>query len=367
MSKSKTNLVRYILLALMTLIFTVAIPKKVDANSGPPPTVIWFLFKQFEKGEHKQLGVQLVGCVSPNCNSKVLLQSFGQCTDVQCLTTEPVLNHLVSQFTCDQELCYSVAYPNHGGGQFFLIAQYEDKVRVSNSDISLPTSFETVTYQVKVGDETLSIEKSEALPDNATYPKAKNPILLILISITSEILIGFVLVNYVFKLNTKFFSTWLFKLVLANTLSLPIVWLVFPGFTKWVNVSERNLAYLILVGLILLNLWVYILYSTRMKIVLNTNRYRIYKLIMLLLLAFIFLVVIVGSVLITISASYLPDFRLETGLPATSALLISEAVIVVYETVFLYLIVKVHTSFKQLGFIVFLMNVGSFLLYFLVT
>jgi len=51
MSKSKTNLVRYILLALMTLIFTVAIPKKVDANSGPPPTVIWFLFKQFEKGE----------------------------------------------------------------------------------------------------------------------------------------------------------------------------------------------------------------------------------------------------------------------------------------------------------------------------
>ena len=201
----------------------------VYANSGPPPSVAWFLFDYTVNPSPRFQGIQLIACTTTECTEPVLLQQFGTCDGSDCLTSPPALTGGDNDFACAANVCRSSAFPDHGGTDFKLVVQFSDRVRVSEVTGKLPTKYgQNAAWRVVVQETDLSL-KSSGLPavSNPDWNYSKRPIWQFGLSILVELVVAGLFIEFLLKGNPASFEGRLWIVLLVNLLSLPVVWFFF--------------------------------------------------------------------------------------------------------------------------------------------
>ncbi len=190
-------------LALILTVFSLLLPLGVArADLGPKPTM-QFNFK-FQGQPTTIVGGQQLECSDPTCADGKPLQVGGP-----------------QRFTCDAGSCHSLAYgyaPYHK-----LVIQFADRTRESN--VFQHRAFNAV-YTVTVTDSALQVEEDLL---NTIGPLAGGPYqgigfsaALIITVVVETVVAG------VYLLLARLRGSVLLWVLLANLISLPAVWFLFP-------------------------------------------------------------------------------------------------------------------------------------------
>lgn len=140
-----------------------------------------------------------------------------ECDDAGCLDARPLEGLGPQGFDCTQDECISIAY---GYSQYHrLVINFSDQQRQSNI---FKSSSYFAEFNVRVTDTGLVVEE---VPPIKRMISGIIPIFVIALVLT---LILELLVAFIFVLVRKEPRSILVGVLVANMLSLPIIWLVFP-------------------------------------------------------------------------------------------------------------------------------------------
>ena len=184
--------------AFCIFLFTIFLisPMLVSADLGPKPTM------KFDLTYETQNQVTLIGG-----------EQF-QCEDKNCEDIKPLGEYGPQRFTCQDNFCRSLAYGYSPYQK--LVLNFSDRTR--ESQIFHTESF-NAEFNVKVTDSQLLIEETTPITSKGTsFIKA------LIITLILELLVALI---YLF--STKISKKILFYVLIANIISLPIVWFLFPS------------------------------------------------------------------------------------------------------------------------------------------
>jgi hypothetical protein len=134
------------------------------------------------------------------------------CEDVNCIDYQEVLG----PFHCDQDYC---SYHYGGEGYYKLVIDYSDKVRESN--VFQKSSF-NVRYSVLVTQDGMQV--TEIASSDPSEPG--NQVIPFLIALAFTIPIELLVSGTFLKIKKLSFKP--VVIIIANLITLPIVWFVFP-------------------------------------------------------------------------------------------------------------------------------------------
>ncbi|VVB54788.1 Uncharacterised protein [uncultured archaeon] len=184
------------ILTLM-LSFLLIMPSLACADLGPKPTMDFSLVYETSKQ------VQLLGG-----------EQF-ECEDANCADIKPLLQVGPQRFTCESESCRSMAY---GYSRYQkLVLNFSDRTRESN--VFKSGAFSS-NYVVRVRDDGLFVE-------DMTPPSVGRFLLFcvsLLVTLVLESVAALVFVVFLKLPRGRIVAF----VAVANIISLPIVWLVFP-------------------------------------------------------------------------------------------------------------------------------------------
>ena len=320
------------------------------ANSGPPPTTIWLtLDSQAEVGALE--GMQLIGCEGTDCAQPTLLQQFGRCDGPECLDATPV-RRAAQPAGCQDNRCLFRFYEEYPDSPAIrIVAQFADGVRISPAFAGGALVYETVAWRVAVGADALSISEDEGF--QRPFVAYGSFILYMALTIVAELLVAALALLAWRKRGAELLKG-LACVALANLVSYPVTWYLWPSLRQFQPGVSRTVGYIIL-ALALLAAALLVLVATAQ------GRKR---------LAW----AIVGSILLLgaggvgliwlFLASYADSSIAIRGLPAGVSDLLAEAFAIAFETALVYLLARraLSLSLKLAALLSLLMNVASYLL-----
>lgn len=356
MSKRKaTTIVNITFLICITMVIFLIPNHVANANSAPPPSVLWFTFDYRTAQTPKLLGVQLIGCVTVNCEQPVLLQQYGICDSAGCITVPATLSDQPNAFGCTENKCRSAAYPNHGGTGFKLIALFSDRVRMSGVVNKLPSEYGEVTaWHVIVREADLSIEH------DTTIPAIQDPFGLLEqnlgrvgLSIVMELLVAGLCFQLWAKTDIRRLAGRLLIILLVNLVSLPVVWLFFPSLGQFQPGGSRVFGVFVLI--------VAVFYAALLAgIYRSADKARRWAIILTLVslpvtgfscLAMLFMSSYAGGYTVIVQ-----------GLPSNVTIFTSEVFAVVFEAILITILSKRSIPTRLIWTTSLLMNAASFVL-----
>ena len=321
------------------------------ANSAPPPSVVWFSFDYKTTPPPRLLGVQLIACSTANCEQPVLLQHYGTCDRTGCLLPPPKIPGWPNDFGCAANICRSAAYPSHGGNDFKLVAQFSDRVRISEVVNELPAGYGGETaWRVIVREGDLSIE-ADAVPSLSNTGRVfpNQPLLLFGLSILLEILVAGVC--FWWTVDPRHFEGALFMVLLVNLVSLPVVWFFFPSLGRFQSEANRDLGMLVL--------FLACIYSALLAGIYRSGKKTRNWLIGLTLLS-LPVSIFCSLVAFTWLPGYYGRYVSVQGLPASAIIIASEVFAVVFEALLITVLSKQSLPRKWIWMTSLLMNAASF-------
>jgi hypothetical protein len=322
------------------------------ANSAAPPSVAWFTFDYTTVQTARLQGVQLIACLTTNCEQPVLLQQYGICKSAGCVESAPTLTGWPNDIGCATNICRSAAYPSHGGTDFRLVAQFSDRVRASEVVGKLPSGYGGVSaWRVIVQDTALSIESvappAVSIP-NRSYPG--KPLILFGASILVELLVAGVC--FWRTIDPSYFESTVFIVFLVNLLSLPVVWLFFPSLGQFQSTANRNMGVITLLAAFIYAALLAAIYRSGKK-----RRGWVIALTILSLPVTVLFFLIVPSFL----TGYVGGYISVQGLPASVTITASEIFAVVFEALLIMLLSKPSLPVRWVWITSLLMNAASFI------
>jgi hypothetical protein len=347
MAMRKQKLVFVLGLVALSLLLSISI---VSANSAPPLSGVWFEFTS--DGQSIVVdGLQIHGCVVDQpCTMTVLLQSYGICDAVECLTSEPLLNSSISdRIRCSLHRC-EASSASYEGRSFRLVAQFADGVRTSDVVHQLPVRAKSDfrEWNVQVTPEQLIVT---AVPKSASL---SDPLLEQLQLFFKGMLLTFIseliVTALYFRLRLQYTRGTLFAnlgmIFAIDLLTFPMVWFFFPRLRIDPLVSETfDLTMPILfVMAVAMYIWISRTPNNNVKLILGIFT-------ALLIPSSCYLMAIVG-------AEEIPAFFLKYE----SVIILAELFAVVSETALIYVLRKGEILLRDAVVLSLLMNVSSFLL-----
>ena len=339
---------RFIMLGVVLMLLLLW-PVPAQANSAPPPSVIWFMFVDQTSAPVNVDAVQLVGCDSLACAQPVLLQQYGQCQLDGCLQSSPQLNDWSTSFDCAGNRCRSTAF-NYPEGYFKLIAQFSGRANVSDVSSGLPTDYwqKSPAWQVSVSETGLSLT-----PTAAPEYVDKSGLFLTGLAGTQliELIIAAAFLGIWLKTDRRRLAGLLGTLFLVNLTTLPVVWFFFPSLGQFQPASARTMGAVVLIVALLyagLLVWIYRAGTRRWRVGL------IVATVVSLPLTFF------CGLLMLFASAYGNYHFYMAGWPGWATVTASEVFAVVAETALMTLLSRGSLSWRQAGLMCLLTNTASF-------
>lgn len=323
------------------------------ANSAPPPSVVWLTFDYKTAQPPQLLGIQLIACMTADCELSVLLQQYGTCDGVGCAKLPLIQSDRPSEFVCAANICRSAVSPTHGGTDFKLVVQFSDRVRSSDVISKLPSSYaEAKAWHVIVRETDLVI-----VLDTAT-PARHNPLKLfsnnfwwIGLSIAVELLVASLCFQIWARTDIRRLMGRLLIIFLVNLVSLPVVWLFFPSLGKFQSGGSRGLGIFVLVAAIIFAVLLAGIYRSENK----TRR----RMIILTIIS------LPGILFCYLALSFVTGFGSSSitiqGLPFDLAIIAAEVFAVVFEAILVTILSKRSIPLRLIWVTSLLMNSASFI------
>jgi hypothetical protein len=341
---------KILLFSLLAAILLVPI-MIVLANSAPPPSVVWFTFTYETKPAPRLVGVQLVGCPTPQCAQPVLLQQFGVCNLAGCLAPPAILTGFETSFGCAGDRCRSTAYPNHGEVSFKLVAQFSDRTRSSPVTSQLPSDFrEDSAWKVIVRDSDLALTPDTTLPQ-LNQPPVLHSLLWLGMSVVVELVVAVAGFNLWAQSEKPVWSRRLLVIFLVNLATLPAVWLFFPSFGRFQSVGSRYLGIIALIFSAFYAALLIVIYRSPRKV----RRWAI-PLIVMTGMATTF-----GCLFLLALAYFGGSTVYIQGLSSILVITLSEVYAVIIEAILISILCKQPLSTRWIWITSLLMNAASFI------
>ncbi len=182
---------------LVPLFLLLLLPALVYADIGPKPSMNFNLIYE------TQQQVSLVGGEQFECETK------------DCANATPLGKFGPQRLTCQQDRCHSLAYGYSPYQRLFL--NFSDKNRESN--VFSTDSF-NANFNVQVTENALMVEDVTPFLSSGGVPYFTRALIL---TIIFEMLTAFIYLSI-----TKISKKVLVSVFVANVISLPVVWFVFP-------------------------------------------------------------------------------------------------------------------------------------------
>jgi hypothetical protein len=354
MSKQNaTTMVKIVFLAAMLIVIFLVPGYAANANSTAPPSVVWLTFDYQTAQTPRLLGVQLIACVTTDCEQPVLLQQYGTCNHAGCLASAPKITGWAYDFGCASGICRSSAYPSHGGTDFRLVAQFSDRVRSSNVVSKLPSQYgETAAWRVIVRETDLDIELDAAIPTiHDPLALFQQDLRWLGLSIVVELLVAGLCFQVWARTDIGGLMGRLWMVFLVNLLSLPVVWLFFPSLGQLQTEASQETGVFVLFGALVYGAVLAGIYHSEGK----TRRWAI-------ILTLISLPVVgLGSLVVWALTSYMGSRTVVVqGLSSNVTILASEVFAVVFEAILIMIMSKRSPSSRLIWVTSLLMNAASF-------
>lgn len=343
------------LVVILLLMILTAIPgDQVQANSAPPPGVVWLTFEN-QSGEPIQPeGVQITGCQEANCTLPVLLIQYGKCDQPGCLTSEEFLVSETGQvylsFDCAENRCRATAfdftYPLFG-----LVVQYSDGVRTLAAINPLPQMYgEELEWLVTVPNQPAQIQAVQHTQEE-TGPR-KSFWLYLALTLCVELFVGATFFGLVQKEKGQKLGQLLVMIVLVNLLTFPVVWYCFPSWKHFVANAERNTGVAILLASIGFSILLWFVYHAQ------TRRKR--NLLMIVGLIALPLAIFSVGIIYFVSSYGTSNLMYARGLPIWATILLAELYAFLWEAGMYWSLSKRELSLPRALTGSFLMNLASY-------
>lgn len=347
MTNKFNHLFGFIILVAFLLLPT----KNAWANALPRPTEIWLRFVNQDNSIPNLEGVQLVGCADQECQTPILLKSYGHCDTAGCLTSRPFLSDNWS-FNCNRNRCLFVYYyleEDMLPPTMRLIVQSSGRTWTSASVSPPRCCFLTDAWKVIIEDENLVVAKDTDFqyPNSAYHNFFKS----LGITIIVELMVtGFVIL--VWRRKKEFPDYKLFgAVILANALSYPVAWLTIPSFGPFQYDYIRKIG---VIAAIIVGICTFVVISFAVFRPQN----RITK-ILLVLSVLMTGVCASFSILASVYANYTIQVY---GLPQGLVIPLAEIFAVAFETMLIFLLVRRDLALRQTALLCVLTNTASFLI-----
>jgi hypothetical protein len=196
----------FVLAIVISTIFSLFI-QNVSADIGRKPSMVFNLVYETIQPVYIVSGQQI------------------ECDNKDCVGERPLENLGPQRFSCQQDSCKSMAY---GYGPYHkLVIVFSDKNRESN--IFKANSFNAI-FDVRVTDSGLIVKETTPffLKENIPYF-----LFALIITLIIELIVALIFLSF-----TKISKKLLLYIVIANLISLPIVWFIFPLFNLNLLLSE---------------------------------------------------------------------------------------------------------------------------------
>jgi len=141
-----------------------------------------------------------------------------ECEDINCLQANPLEDYGPQGFSCRDQNCRSLAY-GYDTKYHKLIINFSDKQRESN--IFTKKGYDA-TYNVTVLDNELIVTETTPPKSFGEYMSSFLPALIIVIIL--EFIVTFIFL----LIKKKISKILLLHVIIANIVSLPIVWFIIP-------------------------------------------------------------------------------------------------------------------------------------------
>jgi len=346
------NITYFLLFLTIVLLSTDA----ASANAAPPPAVLWFSFQDESGSPVSPDSLQLIGCLTESCVSETLLSRYGNCALPGCLPGEPSLQGDMDQLACADALCRATSrdYPTQ---IFRLVANINGQVYTSKPARLFSGDairYQTEAYQVIMSIPGLNLSNDPDFVKPGLPSYGINFVYALLLTLLGELLVAWFYLWFVQRWRGAQLVTPLVLVCLANLVTLPLVWFLFPTFVPFMQLESRA------VGLFLGLVAVYLSLVFYLAFVLLEGRRR--WIIITVNLLVILLVIPVCALIIGYIVGYPNLYKLtSSGLPGSWLVWISEIFAWVYEAFFLYFLSRKTLPLKHALVLSLLMNLTSYL------
>ncbi|BAS59354.1 MULTISPECIES: hypothetical protein [Leptolyngbya] len=306
-------------LLLLILGFALLLTQRASAYTPAQPYSLWFYFDRAPEA------VQFVECKSTSsllCDQPKLLIQYGNCTDVVCLKTQPVLRSPY-KFECAETAClYQEPLQSQGSRDpiFQLIVQFSNQARSTppfTADFrSRIAGYRDRHFTVIRQNQSLQVE-----PDEAMKP-TRWEVFGIALTITqcSEFAIALLCLG-VLRFNRSQVARVLLWIGFVNLLTFPVVWFFFPSLQAFQYRSTRVFGVFSLFNAIGFSLALVHQKTITTKTIIRTGIVWFFCLPIVLIAAFLF-AVLVGY------AEFLPT---ALGVPSLITLMTSQICVAIWE------------------------------------
>jgi len=345
--------------AVLVILGMLLMPVPVALANAAPPLELWLDF-EYQTSEQPDLeGVQIIGCDTPECNQPRLLQQYGRCDSGDCLDTPPSLQ-TVQDLQCVEERCVAVFHNSDHGAipPFKVVGQFSDRVRASDlfSD-ELPMYHDTVVWKIAVQDTALSVSVSDRTLQDPYDPYFGSFFQYFALTIVTELLVAALALRVWPKLKGRNLLMGLGYVLLANLISYPVTWVVWPSLGRFQPIELRQVGYFIILVAVMFT-----------ALLVNLSRKegkarRRWVILTLVLLPLSVLATLSCLLMTSLASAYGSATIAVPGLPSSLTVAFAEAFAVSFEAFLLYLLARktLALSFKQAALISLVMNAASFL------
>jgi hypothetical protein len=336
-------------LLLLILIFGLLLAQPASADVPAQPHSLWFYFDRAPEA------VQFVECKSTSsllCDQPKLLIQYGNCTDVVCLKTQPILRSPY-KFECAETAClYQEPLQSQGSRNsiFQLIVQFSNQARSTppfTTDFrSRIAGYRDRHFTVSSQDKSLQVD-----PDEAMKPTRWEVFgLALTITQISELAIALLCLG-VLKFNRSQVTKVLLWIGFTNLLTFPVVWFFFPSLQAFQYRSTRIFGAFSLLNAIGFSLALVNRKTITTKTVIRTGIIWFFCLPIVLIVAFLFAALF----------SYSEFLPAASGISSFITLPASEICVTIWEE---WLLARSQSGLSnyQSYWLSLLMNLGSFLL-----
>jgi hypothetical protein len=359
-SRNRSPAARWIaltgLLLVLLLIGSGFTAHPVQANSAPPPGVVWLVFDNQAGERSLPDGIQITGCLESGCTDPVLLLQYGICNLPGCLESEPFLSDVKDDvyltFDCAGDRCRATAF-DFTFPYFGLVLQSGELTHAISANYQLPVDYgEELEWLVTFSDQTVQIKP---IAFNANETSQQESLWLYLgLTLGCELIVGGLFFWLACKETGRNLWLRLLMIVLVNLVTFPVVWYFFPALRQFTPNAERIAGIFILAMSVFYSalLWyIYFLKSQRTRRIL----------ILLSLLLIPITIYCVGMVYFAVG--YVASYRMYAqGWSTITTIIVSEMYAFLWEGMLYWILSNRRMTVSKAFLASFLMNLSSLLI-----
>jgi hypothetical protein len=317
------------------------------ANSAPSTTLL-IEFDEDAQAPKTLKGLQLISCDTAECRQRTLLVEYGECDAPECLIGPPSL-YRAGEPECLDNKCVLYMYLSEDIPLVRILAQYTDGVRESNAAPGGLPYWATKSWQVSVRETRLDIHASA---DWDPWLARDSFFAHLALTVVTEILVASVILWAWLRFRGRRLTFGAAYVLLANLISFPLTWFLWPSLTQFQPAGSRVMGYYIAVATALVTAFIADLSLT------NGGRWR------KIALGLVVVVSVVCSSLGVVLFTYGQVWIAVQGMSLSMGIAVAEVFAVALETLLVYLLARKGLALRwsQTALICLLTNAVSYLL-----